>query len=316
MFSITKRRLIGGIGAGIAAAAALGTLAISAASASSEVTPPVGITVPGDSTAAPATLVASLEGRNEVTAGAPQGQALELVGIQGNTLSYSISWRGIGTPTQADIHAGARGVDGPVVVPLFSTPRPSDGSTSGTVTVTDPTVLDALRANPSGFYADLHTTEFPDGAARAQFHQLHHPVATNGVAALQESVVLGSQIYACTPTADGSFAFTQFGVEARLNGLIHHTFVQPAAGPPQWQAPDGSAVSGTVVDRNANGAGNIAELNLDATQIGTSTGLLAHAGAVLRLNTVGGVAPTGTCDPQATPIVNVPYQADYVFING
>jgi hypothetical protein len=31
---------------------------------------------------------------------------------------------------------------------------------------------------------------------------------------------------------------------------------------------------------------------------------------------VGGLAPTGTCDPQATPIVNVPYQADYVFING
>ena len=30
----------------------------------------------------------------------------------------------------------------------------------------------------------------------------------------------------------------------------------------------------------------------------------------------GGVAPAGTCDPQATPIVNVPYRADYVFING
>jgi len=271
----------------------------------------------GHSTGAPATLVASLEGRNEVTPGAPQGQALELIGVQGNTLSYSISWRGVGTPTEADIHAGARGVDGPVVVPLFTTPpRPAGGFASGTVTVTDPTVLDALRSNPGGFYADLHTTAFPDGAARAQFHQLNHPVATSGVAALQESVVLGSQIYACTPTADGSFAFTQFGVEARLNGLIHHTFVQPVAGPPQWQAPDGSAVTGKLVTKNANGDGNIAELNLDATQIGTPSGLLAHAVEVLRLNTVGGVAPTGTCDPQATPIVNVPYQADYVFING
>ena len=44
--------------------------------------------------------------------------------------------------------------------------------------------------------------------------------------------------------------------------------------------------------------------------------MLAHAVEVLRLNTVGGLAPTGTCDPQTTPIVNVPYQADYVFING
>ena len=120
-----KRRLGCAIGAAFAAAGAFGTVASSAASANSDVTPPAGITVPADTTAAPAVLVASLEGRNEVTAGAPHGQALELIGIHDNTLSYSISWRGIGTPTEADIHAGARGVDGPVVVPLFTTPRPA-----------------------------------------------------------------------------------------------------------------------------------------------------------------------------------------------
>jgi hypothetical protein len=315
MISITKRRLAGGLGAAFAATVAFGTLAISAASAASDVTPP-GITVPGDSAGAPAVLVASLEGRNEVTAGAVDGQALELIGIQGDTLSYSVSWRGIGTPTSADIHAGGRGVDGPVVVSLFTTPSPADGFASGTVTVTDPTLLAALRSDPGSFYADLHTTQFPAGAARAQLHLLNHAVSTSGVAALQESVVLGSQIYACTPQLDGSFAFSQHDVDAHLTGGIHHTFVQPLAGTPQWQAPDGSAVSGKLVAKNANGAGNIAELNLDATQIGRSTGMLSHAVEVLRLNTVGGLAPTGTCDPQATPIVNVPYQADYVFING
>ena len=107
---------------------------------------------------------------------------------------------------------------------------------------------------------------------RGQLHLLNNPVSTRGVAAVQESVILGSQIYACTPQSDGSFAFTQDNVNAHLTGGIHHTFVQPVAGPPQWQAPDGSAVSGTVV-------------------------------------------PAGACNPQATPIVNVPYQADYV-ING
>jgi CHRD domain/Protein of unknown function (DUF3455) len=316
MTSSTRRRVACGIGVGIVAAAAMATLGISAASANSDVTPPAGITVPGDSAGAPVTLVASLEGRNEVTAGAPQGQGLELIGIQGNTLSYSVSWRGIGTPTAADIHAAGRGADGPVVVPLFSTPRPAGGFASGTVTVTDPTILDGLRSNPQGFYTDLHTNAFPDGAARAQLHALNHAVATRGVAALQESVIFGSQIYACTPQPDGSFAFTQHDVDAHLLGGIHHTFVQPLAGVPQWQAPDGSAVTGKLVSKNANGAGNIAELNLDATQIGASTGLLSHAVEVLRLNTVGGVAPTGTCDPQTTPIVGVPYQADYVFING
>jgi len=92
--------------------------------------------------------------------------------------------------------------------------------------------------------------------------------------------------------------------------------VQPDAGPPQWHAPDGSAVTGKVVTKNANGAANIAELDLTATQIGAPSGRLANAVEVLRLNTVGGVAPTGPCDPQATPIVNVPYRADYIFING
>lgn len=316
MNSTTKRRLAFGIGAALAAGVALGTLAISAASAKSDVTPPAGLTVRADSAGGPAVLVASLEGRNEVTAGAPVGQALELIGIHDNTLSYAVSWRGIGTPTQADIHAGGPGVDGPVVVPLFTTSRPAGGFASGTVTVTDPALLAALRSDPSGFYTDLRTNHFPAGAVRAQLHLLNHAVSTTGVAALQESVVFGSQIYACTPQADGSFAFTQHDVDAHLTGGIHHTFVRPLAGTPQWQAPDGSAVSGKLVTKNANGAGNIAELNLDATQIGKSTGLLAHVVEVLRLNTVGGVAPAGTCDPQATPIVNIPYHADYVFING
>jgi hypothetical protein len=311
-----KRRLACGIGAAVTAAATFGTLAAGAASASSNAAPPAGIAVPADPNGAPAVLVASLEGRNEIPAGAPQGQALELLGIRDNTLTYTVAWRGMGTPTAADIHAGGQGVNGPVVVPLFTTPRPDGDVATGSVTVTDPTLLAALRANPGGFYTELHTRQFPDGAVRAQLHLLNHPVGTSGVAALQESVVRGSQIYACTRQPDGSFAFTQHDVDAHLTGDIHHTFVQPDAGPPQWQAPDGSAVSGTVVTRNANGAGNIAELNLDATQIGHATGLLANVVEVLRLNTLGGVAPAGTCDPQATPIVSVPYQADYVFING
>jgi CHRD domain/Protein of unknown function (DUF3455) len=316
MTSSTKRRLAWRIGGVLGAAAASATLAAGAASANSNVTPLAGITVPGDAAAAPAVLVASLEGRNEVTAGATHGQALELIGLQGHTLSYSVTWRGIGTPAGAAIHAGVRGADGPVAVPLFTTPPPADGFASGSVTVTDPALLAALRSDPGGFYTDLRTTKFPGGAARAQLHLLNHAVSTSGVAALQEPVALGSQIYACTAQPDGSFAFTQHDVDAHLTDDIHHTFVRPLAGTPQWQAPDGSAVSGAVVARNANGAGNIAELNLNATQIGASTGLLAHAVEVLRLNTLGGAAPAGSCDPQATPTVNVPYQADYVFING
>src|SRR6478609_6281720 len=163
MTGSTKRRLFQGVGAVLAAVAMSATLAVNTASAS-DGTPPAGITVPGDPTGAPAVLIASLEGRNEPTGGAPAGQALELIGIQGDTLTYSISWRGLGTPTEAHIHAP--GLDDRIVVPLFATPpRPTGGFASGAVTVTDPDLLSALRANPAGFYADLHTTAFPDGAA-------------------------------------------------------------------------------------------------------------------------------------------------------
>jgi hypothetical protein len=36
---------------------------------------------------------------------------------------------------------------------------------------------------------------------------------------------------------------------------------------------------------------------------------------VLRLDTIGGVAPAGTCDPMTQAVTAVPYSADYLFIN-
>jgi hypothetical protein len=311
-----KRRVAVVFGAAIATATA-SALAATPASAHGFPPLPTGISVAADPTAPTTVLVASLEGRNEGDAGAPAGQALALIGLHDDSVSYSITWRGVDPPTALAIRAGARGVDGPIVVPLFTTPsHPARGAAAGTVTVADASILAALRSDPGSFYVDLRSRLFPNGAARAQLHLVTHGVTTTGVAARQESVLLGSQVYACTVQPDGSFAFTQHDVDAHLSDGIRHTFVQPDAGPPQWRAPDGTAVSGTVVTRNPNGDGNIAELNLDATQIGTSNGLLGHAVEVLRLNTVGGVAPTGACDPHATPTVNVRYQADYVFVNG
>ena len=43
--------------------------------------------------------------------------------------------------------------------------------------------------------------------------------------------MLGSQIYACAPQLDGSFAFTRHDVDAHLTDDILHTFVRPLATP-------------------------------------------------------------------------------------
>ncbi len=191
-------------------------------------------------------------------------------------------------------------------------------SVTGTVQVKDQRLLEDLKADPGASYVDLHTGEFPSGAVRGQMHKLSSTIDIRQALLrnFTASVVRGAQIYACTKQPDGTFAFTQDNVSASLEHGIAHFFAKSGpAGPPEWRAPDRSAVTGTVLTKTANGAGNIAELDVATTQAGRPTGMLAGTDEILRLNTVGGVAPAGKCDPAAQPTVASPYHADYMFIH-
>jgi hypothetical protein len=274
-----------------------------------------------------ATFYASvLSGLNEIPntngekTGDKNGTALALMRIQGDEVSFAFSWSGIGTPTAGHIHAGAFGVDGGVKIPFFTTKLP-DGRSSvyGTVKVADRQLLADITAHPQNFYFNLHTADFPGGAVRGQVFGI--PTGFNLLSALADttvkSVITGDQIYACTNNPNGSATFTQENVDAHLQGGIHHTFKNPGpAGPPQWVAQDGSAVTGKVLAKFDNGPGNIPVLALQAAQEGASHGLLSHTMAVFRLNTKGGVAPAGTCSPATQPTASVPYRADYLFLGG
>lgn len=276
-------------------------------------------------------LAASLRGANEVpveggpAVGDKDGAALQFVRVMGDKVSVALTWRGTGKPTALHIHQGAKGANGGIKVDFGGLLSQSEGrkkgqgkahSLTGTVTVKDPALLNALKADPSSFYANLHTAEFPGGAVRGQLHKV--TVAEfdfrDALDNFQASVIKGKQIYECKPAEGGGYAFAQRDVSAVLGGRIAHSFVAPNSGTPQWIARDGSAVTGAVLSRTPNGDGNIPELDLKATRSGKHRGLLADTAEILRLNTVGGVAPTGSCAPGA--IVGVPYQADYVFING
>ena len=269
-------------------------------------------------------LAAVLDGTQEVpVAGGPavgdlDGHATSFVRPYGDKVEFSFTWNGIGAPTNGHLHSGAVGGNGPVAVPLFAAPAGLPASVSG-IAGTVPVKGDLsrqLRRHPADFYANLHTAEFPGGAVRGQVF------ASGGSAdddtfdqgSFVASVVDGVQIYQCTKQADGTFAFTQHDVRARLQGNIRHSFVKADAGPPQWVAPDGSAVTGKVLVKTPNGSANIAELELEATESGDGSGILANVTEILRLNTQGGVAPAGTCDPKRQPIAQVPYQADYLFL--
>lgn len=70
-------------------------------------------------------------------------------------------------PTGAHIHQASSTQSGPVAVALAT---PSDGEFSESIGCFNPgeAVVNAIRTNPSGFYFNVHTTEFPNGAARGQ----------------------------------------------------------------------------------------------------------------------------------------------------
>jgi CHRD domain len=143
---------------------------------------PSGTTAAQPAATGPVFFAADLSGKNEVGptgtpgVGDPDGHAIAVVRIQGTQVSFAIAWRNIAAPTAGHIHVGAAGVNGGVVVPFFggAVPAPISAIT-GTVMTTQATV-DAILANPAGFYSNLHTPEFPAGAVRGQLRQLSHPV--------------------------------------------------------------------------------------------------------------------------------------------
>lgn len=66
----------------------------------------------------------------------------------------------------AHIHIAPVTDPGPVVVPL-SAPG-ADGTTSGCLTGVDQELIKAIQQNPSAYYVNVHTSDFPAGAVRGQ----------------------------------------------------------------------------------------------------------------------------------------------------
>ena len=79
----------------------------------------------------------------------------------------SITVQNIGQPTASHIHTGTASASGPVAVAL-KTPSLS-GATSGCVPAPR-VVVAAILANPAGYYVNVHTGDFPDGAIRNQLN--------------------------------------------------------------------------------------------------------------------------------------------------
>lgn len=114
---------------------------------------------------------ADLTGAKEVGGGDPDGSAKAEISVSDrlNQVCWDVKdVRNIGAVTGAHIHKGAVGVNGPVVVMLT---KSNEGSWKGCADRGGEWTQDMIKANYSGFYVNLHTAEYPNGAIRGQLHR-------------------------------------------------------------------------------------------------------------------------------------------------
>ena len=120
------------------------------------------------------TFVAVLNPAAEVPActAASNGAGGSFVAHVVNEATGTVAWKLVannlpGPIVAAHIHLAPRGFAGPIVQPLPPVSGDEHG-VIGTGTFTNPALVAGLRANPDGYYVNVHTTTCPGGAARGQ----------------------------------------------------------------------------------------------------------------------------------------------------
>ncbi len=110
----------------------------------------------------------SLSGRNEVppAESAMDGSGTVALNQDEGTACPSIDVQAPadGEITGAHIHRGAAGENGPIVVRFQNDAR----SVKDDCVTAEQQVLSEIAQNPAGFYVNVHTNRFPNGATRGQ----------------------------------------------------------------------------------------------------------------------------------------------------
>jgi CHRD domain len=119
----------------------------------------------GARTGATVELVAKLKGLGEVPAAPASNTGRAEIKL--NATTGKVCWEFYvtkldGKPTAAHIHKGAKGVSGPVKVPLGTTFKREGCTTAAKALVR------SILAKPGAFYVNVHTAKHPAGAMRGQ----------------------------------------------------------------------------------------------------------------------------------------------------
>ena len=159
-----------------------------------------------------------------------------------------------------------------------------------------------------------HTTAAKQRASRPEVPpQIAAPDGEEVIAVLHAS---GWQIYVCQPGADGKMAWALKAPEAELRSRDDAGVVVGShfAGP-TWKHQDGSQITAKLVARADSPDGNSIPWLLLTVTDRSGDGLLSDVSTIQRINTTGGLPPTGwDCSAAAQGTqVKVPYTAYYVF---
>jgi hypothetical protein len=112
---------------------------------------------------------ATMTGKSETPKGDANGSGTFTVTFRNGQACYTMVAKGIDKPAAAHIHKGAAGKNGGIVIDLKPTFKGNAAKRTSSKCVTaDAKVVSAIRKNPAGYYANVHTAKFPAGALRGQ----------------------------------------------------------------------------------------------------------------------------------------------------
>ena len=117
---------------------------------------------------------ATMRGSSESPKGPANARGTFTVEFRRGQACYRMSVSGLGAkPVAAHIHKGAAGVNGPIRIDLKIGAKTFKGTSPRVAQKCVPakaSVVSAIRRNPAGWYANVHTSKNPGGAARGQLH--------------------------------------------------------------------------------------------------------------------------------------------------
>src|SRR6267142_5077695 len=140
-----------------------------------------------------------------------------------------------------------------------------------------------------------------------------HPPA--GQVVYLEALATGVQIYECVSKSDkpSTYEWAFRAPEAALADRSGRSLGKHYAGP-TWESVDGSTVVGEVKARDPGPNPSAIPWLLLGAKTTTGGGTFGQAKSIQRVQTVGGVAPSGPCNATtAKQVARVPYTASYYF---